>query len=1237
LQKRIIFLVTSLAILLLQPLYGQKEGAIWYFGNHAGLDFNLQYPRPLTDGMINTREGVATICNANGELLFYTDGQTVYDKTHSVMQNGSGLYGDMSSTQSSIIVPKPGSTTLYYIFTVDQAGIPSEPGNGLNYSIVDMALNGGKGSVIEKNTPMPNTSGVHFTEKITVVKHKNGTDYWILAHQFDTWVFYEFLLTSTTLKLHATIGEGSEHNFDPDDRINRGATGYLKSSPKGDYLVAAIEGLHIFELFKFDNSNGAISLVAKLPAGTLAQPMSAIGAAYGVEFSPTGNFLYGSTRQGGIIYQWDISTPDQAKILSSMQILRENSSVLCGAMQLAFNGKIYVSLGGQPWLGVVNSPIQKQCNYIEAGASLVNNAGDTVLGGKAFFGLPTFLSDFFKSAEFYFENTCYLDKTIFYPSTRIGVDEPPIWTVKTKAGVPVGNFSADPDTWQGTFTFPAPGVYIVTMRVSQFGSPFTYDREVTINELPDLNFPDVTSLCEGSVARLDAGEGAFYLWKDNPNLSVERYREISRGGTFIVTVTHYNGCSNSDTTQVVATPKPVIADTLISFAACGSSNGSITLVMEKALDKYTFAWKGHPENTTNQITNMPLGLYEVKITDTDTGCVLTSTLSISEEDAPQVEVQSSVSGAVCRGTSITLTARGAADYLWSYPEGLTTSTIVIAPLETTTYYVEGSTTDAVTGAVCTSVGEITITVHPYTLPQLGADRLNNCFGETVRLDGGADYQKWEWSNGMNSREIAITQSEPGLILFATDANLCVLSDTINIIVKPLPEIQLGDDLIECKGAPIELSGGTGDSYQWSTSEVTQSIFVNESGLYKLTIQTNGCSNTDSISVTIKPLPEVNLGNDTTACVSEPLELDGGKGDSWLWSTSEETEKITVTQSGTYWVETSLDGCSVRDEIVLVIKPLPVVNLGRDTIICQSDPLELSGGTGDEYIWSTGDFTPTIRVSQTNTYRLTISKDGCLNSDTVQVKVNDPALLSIKDVTINPVTCPGTRDGSLIILAEGSGNDFEYSIDDGVNWFDSPIFSGLYGNNNFKILVREDQACIARYFKEVTFVEPDSIRLRARMISPSCETCPDGEIHLNISGGTSPYSILWSTNDTVAHLMDLVMGKYLVWVTDANRCRTSTLVDLNLDYPPFQVPNAFTPNGDGYNETWAIPSLIDFPECEIKIFNRLGKMVWWSDLGYPVPWNGIDKSGEVLPMGAYYYLLWLDRTTKPLKGSVSILR
>ena len=181
-----------------KALYAQLEANNWYFGNYAGVSFSSGEPIALLDGALSTREGCATISDTNGNLLFYTDGQTVWNKNHLLMQNGGGLLGHPSSTQSAIIVPKPGSNTIYYIFTVPQA----LNYDGLRYSVVDMTLAGGLGAVTNQKNILLIQPVV---EKVTAVRHANNIDIWVITHGRDNNTFYSFLITSAGVNMIPVI------------------------------------------------------------------------------------------------------------------------------------------------------------------------------------------------------------------------------------------------------------------------------------------------------------------------------------------------------------------------------------------------------------------------------------------------------------------------------------------------------------------------------------------------------------------------------------------------------------------------------------------------------------------------------------------------------------------------------------------------------------------------------------------------------------------------------------------------------------------------------------------------------------------------------------------------------------------------------------------------------------------------------------------------------------------------
>lgn len=175
--------IVSLSLILFSLLsYSQKQGNIWYFGNHAGLNFNYSPPVVLTDGAtynapveLNS-EGTAVICDSSGSLLFYTNGEKVWDKNHQVMPNGDGLLSNLSSTQAALILPQPGNNQYYYVFTTDDFDVNSLK-YGFRYSVVDMCLNNETGDVtMEKNILLLDT----VAEKLTAVKHENGIDYWVI-------------------------------------------------------------------------------------------------------------------------------------------------------------------------------------------------------------------------------------------------------------------------------------------------------------------------------------------------------------------------------------------------------------------------------------------------------------------------------------------------------------------------------------------------------------------------------------------------------------------------------------------------------------------------------------------------------------------------------------------------------------------------------------------------------------------------------------------------------------------------------------------------------------------------------------------------------------------------------------------------------------------------------------------------------------------------------------------------
>ncbi|MBU0764238.1 MAG: hypothetical protein KJ607_05330, partial [Bacteroidetes bacterium] len=338
-----LFILSQLVFWAVSGFSQHNTANIWYFGDHAGIDFNTGVPVALTDGQLNTAEGCAVICNSSGDLLFYTEGTTVWNKNHVVMQNGTGLLGHFSATQSSIIVPYPQSDSLYIIFTIDAR--ENSLLNGIRYSVVNMNPDNGLGAVTSVKNILLHTP---VSEKLTMVINPDQVDYWVIAHEWGSDAFLAYSVTSAGVDTVPVVSNvGGIHSGGNPSYLH--SIGCMKASLSGNLLaVANYRNSGYFELFDFSGATGIVSNVRTSPA-TYFRP-------YGVEFSPDENFLYGSIcgseYTDGKLYQFDLSAPNPL----DNSILVGSSLKHIMALQLAPNGKIFVSCRDQEYISCIEQP-----------------------------------------------------------------------------------------------------------------------------------------------------------------------------------------------------------------------------------------------------------------------------------------------------------------------------------------------------------------------------------------------------------------------------------------------------------------------------------------------------------------------------------------------------------------------------------------------------------------------------------------------------------------------------------------------------------------------------------------------------------------------------------------------------------------------------------------------------------------------------------------------------------------
>jgi gliding motility-associated-like protein len=730
---------TIFFLLLFNCCIAQKEGNIWYFGKNAGLDFSTGSPVALNNGQINTDEGVASICDSNGALLFYTDGEKVWNAVHTVMPNGTGLFGNFSSSQSAIIVPFISDAKRYYIFTVDAQGFS----NGLSYSIVNTSLDNGKGDIELKNQQLVTP----VCEKITAVKHCNGKDIWVITHLWFSDAFYAYLVTSSGISSTPVISHSGRFlggNF------SGNTIGYLKASPDGSKLAAAHWGIGL-DLFNFDNVTGTVSNPQSLFLATeyYTKP-------YGVEFSPNSQLLYTSLdyfdltefKDYNLVLQYNTSLPTTAAIIASKQILyRFNApSVIFGALQIAPDGKIYVAQVAQlSSISVINFPDQigAACNFQFAAIPMATNTYSNS-------GLPSFIQSYWFPG-FTFTGACNGTQLQFNYARPVNIN-----TVKWDFGDPASGANNVSLLDNPSHLFTAEGLY--TVKLIRFGAcgNDTIKKQVQAGQL-SVNLGADTVFCGVQQYKLDPqtpGNNA-YLWQDS---STSPVLNATKTGLYWVEVkNNINGCFKRDSIQVTLKPSPQF--TLGNdITKCSGETATLTATTTGA----NYLWSTGAVSNTLQVSQP--GIYWVDVNLN--GCVKRDSVLATFNLTPVINLGADKT--LCEGQTQLLDAQNAgATYLWQ--NGSTAQTFLVSQ--------SGSYIVIVDKQNCIAKDTINIAYNLKPKFSLGADQFI-CTGNTIVLNPQLLNVSYLWQDGSINNTYTITK--PGLY-YLTAANNCgMLSDSVLI-------------------------------------------------------------------------------------------------------------------------------------------------------------------------------------------------------------------------------------------------------------------------------------------------------------------------------------------------------------------------------------------------------------------------------------------------------------------------
>jgi gliding motility-associated-like protein len=568
------------------------------------------------------------------------------------------------------------------------------------------------------------------------------------------------------------------------------------------------------------------------------------------------------------------------------------------------------------------------------------------------------------------------------------------------------------------------------------------------------------------------------------------------------------------------------------------------------------------------------------------GCGLfRDSIIITQNTFPIVNLGNDTS--ICQNSSLTLNATTAgATYLWSNGSTLATITISQPQIYSVTVTKNG----------CSSSDSRNISILPSSALFIGNDT-SFCGNFSKTLNSGNS--QTVWSTGQTGASITVNQF--GTYWGQINTSCGNIRDSILITQKSNPIVNLGKDTSICAGNNLTLNAGNiGAQFIWSTGQTSQSISVSNANQYWVKVNIGGCETSDTINVTVSPITQLFIGNDTTYCGNFTRALTSNGNANTKWSTGFIGNSISINDGGTYWAEIN-DGCKIiRDSIIIKKNKLPIVDLGSNQSICKGDTVFLNAfNLNATYLWNTGQTDSVIEASISDIYIVEVNLNGCKLRDSITIKVDDFPSFNLG----NDTTFCGNFELTL-------------STDDPLTFWSN----GVVGTS-----INAIQAGI--YWAEISNTcgkQRDSIQLFTKPL-PTVNIGPDQIICIDtiLLDAYNPNFIAykWNVGSIDSAIRITKPGLYYVFATDIDGCLAYDEVSIEKDcFDEIFVPTAFSPNNDGINDGFQIlfdPKYIKI--LQLNVFNRWGEKVF-ETLNNVSIWDGTYK-GKPTPIDQYIY--WVE--------------
>ena len=669
------------------------------------------------------------------------------------------------------------------------------------------------------------------------------------------------------------------------------------------------------------------------------------------------------------------------------------------------------------------------------------------------------------------------------------------------------------------------------------GCVATASQTVTVSPLPGPVTVDVSPpgpYCAGqnltATANHPNSAGPFtYNWNNGENTQSISFPAAFFGSSYSVTVRDANNCLASTIVSIPpVNPFGVLIQNDSGFVRCAGKTLTLKAVVQQQNWTITgYSWS--TGQTTQEIIVSQGGTYRVTVTNS-LGCTAVGTIGVPTF-LPVPEAVAVGPALICPGKTATLSIEGDIfpSYMWS--NGLPSNRVV-------TINAPGTYTATVTGSNgCTSTPSVT--VPPGQTPALnilGSPTICAIPAETETLTATGDNNivSYQWATGEETPSISV--DIPGIYRVtvvnsqgcsATKAFTLVSGDVTNLSIAGLPVLCFGDST-ELRVVQ------TFEQYNWSNGGSGQFNTVVGPGVYTVTVTNqNGCTASRSFTVQPKPV-NLSLNQPDPICSGDSalLVASGGSIKSYKWFNGSTESETTVTQAGTYTV-TVVDnaGCGAVGSITVGSRFADPARIQVQPYACDGRlNLRIRPDSLSDFVWNTGDTLPDISVNQSGKYAVrVVSKDGCLSTDTVDVRVP-----TAPDVNIarNGVFCETGGNNAVDLQATPGFEQYLWSNGDTLNNI-TVSQAGAYS-----VQVRDTLGCVG-----VDTVEVDVSIVANPQITVLPYNC-DGVRALEANGPFAAYN--WSNGADAPAITVNAPGAYVLTVSNADGC-TKT-VETNVDIP-----------------------------------------------------------------------------------------